>query len=1540
MYLNIIIGQLHVTALLDTGSAINIMSKSCFDSLAPFTVVEYVECHDNLLLANNQSVTVSGTANIKLRVQNSDISCVVKFYILEEASHPVLLGMDYLQSSGLVLDFSKGSTFSHVKRTTKIKCHSTVSILPNSEYLVVGKLSKDLHIGMQGITLSHAELLHKGLILAKCLVTCTRDHLVLLRVMNPGNETVHLHKGMILATFQLCDNSVDIIRLPASDISCSHVSHACSQNTTILSSSEPHVHSKFEPVIDHKFMSEFDLNPDLSVDQQNQLYQCLYEHKDVFMTEDNPGLGHTTVVKHRIHLKPDAKSKHQRPYRLPPDKKLVLRHQLDELLDQGIIAPVSETENVPITSPIVLVAKRHKPKVDPQNISKEQSLSSYRFCCDFRYLNSQTQDFRYTIPDLQELTESFSETSPNYITSLDLSSGFFQMSISEDSTKYTAFNTCYGSFKFLRLPQGLRTAPNSFQLLMDKILHGLTFVSVLCYLDDICIFSDTFDKHVLALHEVLSRLQSAGLKLKPKPKCHFAYSSCVFLGHSISKEGIIPPSDKLELIRDYPTPTCKKELQRALGLFNWFRKYIPNYSSVANPLYKLMKKNVTFIWSKDCELSFQQLKTAFVSSKALAFPRFELPFRLAVDTSSRGIGYMLYQIHENDSPKVVRFGSKGLSKWQQSYGPTKLELLGLVTSVLDCASYLRGHHFIVECDHQALKPLFQKQLKGAIYDRWLSILQQFDFDILYKPAAQMAVPDAFSRYPSFEDTLISSPDETDIHFPYVPEKQTCINLVTPDAQVIQSLPSINSIQILSHDDYHLYDADTEDNFIVPSKHLHKRFRRRKLLSSSNELRKTFQPKPVDLPVIGKTKNSISPQPHTGGILPTAEVSLSPGEKSSGLSEQENYVPPSSQEYSSDPVEHPIVFSGTSESELSSQNANTQPSEVNNQTMTALRVNMSDSDRSDNELHNLPALTLLDMTVEHIKQDQDQDSTLIPLKAYLTTGELPQSQKLARAVLVQHSDFVIVNGILFHSRVSRAKRSQLLSQYQLVLPQSCIPAVLTLFHDSPLAAHGGIQDTLDRVREHYFFPSMTKIVSDYVQSCHACQSRKVTRLYQKNSVVAYPTPTAPFSVWQIDLYGPLPVTPRANVYIFTALCMFSKYLFAVPIRNKDAITVAETLFQLFTTFGVCDCLLSDRGSEFTALVTSELCNLLQVPQQFSPSFVHHCMGAVERSHATLAARLTPYMNADCSNWDINLHSVVFAMNNAVHAGLGYSPFEIVFAQRPKFPLVISPQVTFQTLSKDVDQYLASKLKLLTQIREHVHENLEQYQERMIQNTNAGRQILELTIGDYVYVTDESGGPAKKLRNHFKGPYVVEEVLSPHLIKLKDLSADKVFPQPFHIDRLKMAYVRHPQPLNYYGITTKVLDKTYNTQSVQTDKTSLVHADIQHVDTQDDNLQEPVDPKISLNDESQRNLRPKRNVQKPLRYRDSDHVDPCKLSLGIIEQDKGSSNVKRVLAQRHTMDGLQYLVQLVGEPAQNAVWVHTNDLQNKTKGKILNNPPPTV
>ena len=158
-----------------------------------------------------------------------------------------------------------------------------------------------------------------------------------------------------------------------------------------------------------------------------------------------------------------------------------------------------------------------------------------------RFLNSQTQQFRYSIPDLQELAESFTQRTPNYMSSIDLiSSGFFQMEIAPQSSKYTAFNICFGTYKFLRLPMGLNTAPSSFQLLMDKVLSGLTFQSALCYPDDVIVASDTLESHMSDLQELFDRFRMAGLKLNPY-ECKFGHTECIYLGHLVSKEGLSPP---------------------------------------------------------------------------------------------------------------------------------------------------------------------------------------------------------------------------------------------------------------------------------------------------------------------------------------------------------------------------------------------------------------------------------------------------------------------------------------------------------------------------------------------------------------------------------------------------------------------------------------------------------------------------------------------------------------------------------------------------------------------------------------------------------------------------------------------------------------------------------------------------------------------------------------------------------------------------------------------------------------------------------------
>lgn len=526
-----------VAALIDTGSSVNLISSELYNSI-PHKLKTSINTYtrDTLLLANAQKISVVGTATIQVSVNNERHNINVN--ILTNLSNPLILGTSYLKDQNVVLNFktlSIGTTQANVRSINR------VTVPPNSEMIITGQLPANIFHGQQGFCGNDKYLNKLGLLISKSLVTVSKNKTVPVKLLNPGNEPIRIQKGKILAHFTGISPDDEIMKLPddKKSISNSDMVNFVSQTADLINGTD----TEFE-ISDGEnqrtFVDNFKLDSHLSDDQIDQLKHVLCNNKDIFLTKDNPSLGHTDLVQHHLVLKPDFKPKHQRPYRLPPQKREILRHHLDELLEQGIIVPLDPNEDAPITSPIVLVTKRSKNASEHQEINREASLSQYRFCVDFRYLNSQVKHFSYAIPDLQELTESFTQRIPNYITSIDLSSGFFQMNIDSESTKYTAFNTCYGSFKFLRMPMGLSSSPSSFQLLMAKVLRGLTFQSCLCYFDDVLIFSETFSEHIADLQEIFGRLRSAGLKLNPK-KCAFAQESCIYLGHHISNNGIKPP---------------------------------------------------------------------------------------------------------------------------------------------------------------------------------------------------------------------------------------------------------------------------------------------------------------------------------------------------------------------------------------------------------------------------------------------------------------------------------------------------------------------------------------------------------------------------------------------------------------------------------------------------------------------------------------------------------------------------------------------------------------------------------------------------------------------------------------------------------------------------------------------------------------------------------------------------------------------------------------------------------------------------------------
>ena len=438
--------------------------------------------------------------------------------------------------------------------------------------------------------------------------------------------------------------------------------------------------------------------------------------------------------------------------------------------------------------------------------------------------------------------------------------------------------------------------------------------------------------------------------------------------------------------------------------------------------------------------------------------------------------------------------------------------------------------------------------------------------------------------------------------------------------------------------------------------------------------------------------------------------------------------------------------------------------------------------------------------------------------------------------------------------------------------------------------------------------------------------------QKANITAFPTPTGPFQVWEVDLYGPLPISLKGNVYVFTAADMFSKFTFGRPLANKDALSVSNALFHLFTSFGVCSTLISDQGTEVTAKVTREVCKMLGVEQQFTPSFMHHCLGALERKHAPLAEKLTTFMHSDCKNWEDMLPAIVFAMNSSVNSSVGYSPFEIVYGQRPKFPLAeIIPHSELQTLPKDMKTYLLNHNRKLITIREHLKQNALKSQDKMLSVSNKDNtDTVKFEKGDFVYLSEQPTRPAQKLQFRYSGPYIIHEIPSSHMVLLQNPTTKQCFKNPVHINRIKQACVRQPEPSPFFKVIKSVNDRKTLNKCSQTD----------HTQTQNDHIQ-PSDKKNTETTSKTYGTKPRksqRNIKKPIRYRNSDHVNPFDMSsldLTVSSDSDGFHKIKRILAKKNENDTVNYLVQIRGEPAENAIWVPYSNL--KAKAAIKKRPP---
>lgn len=465
------------------------------------------------------------------------------------------------------------------------------------------------------------------------------------------------------------------------------------------------------------------LGKDLTPEQRQALRNVLWENADAFAFIPEQ-LGRCNVAVFDVRLKPGAVPVAQPYHRTPFKHRDAFRKEIDRMLELGLLRPSSS----PWASPVVLVPKKD---------------GSLRVTFDYRRgPNTWLEKDEYPLPRLDEILALLGEA--KYLCAVDATKGFLQVPCTEEASRVCAVTTPFGLFEPTVMTMGVKTAPPTWQRAMNIGLAEHMGKRVFCYMDDAIIFAPTFEELLENVRLVLGAFRKMGIRLSPA-KCQFGVRSLKFLGHIISPEGIQPDQGILEAIETYPPPREKVHVQRFLGLTNWLRKYVRNYARIAAPLSKLTG-NEPFKFEEEERQAFHQLKHALKNPPILRHPDMARPFVLKTDACRLGLGGILAQRDpETGHEYVVRYGSRKTTTAERNYSATDLECAAVIHFIRKWHVFLAGGHFTIVTDHMALKYLMTTSDLTGRLARWAIRLQEYEFDIEYRPGKKHGDVDALSR---------------------------------------------------------------------------------------------------------------------------------------------------------------------------------------------------------------------------------------------------------------------------------------------------------------------------------------------------------------------------------------------------------------------------------------------------------------------------------------------------------------------------------------------------------------------------------------------------------------------------------------------------------------------------------------------------------------------------------------------------------------------------------------------------------------------------
>ncbi|KAM1495767.1 hypothetical protein ACFX14_030014 [Malus domestica] len=722
--------------MLDLGASINVMPYSIYASM---NLGELKQDGVIIQLADRSNAYPKGVLEDVL-VQVNHLIFPADFYVLEmeDSSHvpslPILLGRPFMKTARTKIDVFKGTLTMefdgdiinfNLSETIKypIEDHScfAIDIVDSLAQVHLDQMNEDA----LEVALVHGIGARMGCGGSQATHGMQSDHVA----MPPCGEVIEMVAALESLPSHFGKSPLSIL----DSVLTNKLLPSIVQPPTLELKPLPS-HLKYVFLGDDETLPVI-ISSSLTAQEEDKLKRVLKEHKPAigWTLADIKGISPTTCM-HRILLEEGAKPSREAQRRLNPPMLEVVKNEV-----------------VPKKSGVTVV------KNEEQELVPTRVVTGWRVCIDYRKLNAMTRKDHFPLPFLDQMLERLAGY--QFYCFLDGYSGYNQIVIAPEDQEKTTFTCPFGTFAYRRMPFGLCNAPATFQRCMVSIFSDYVEKIIEIFMDDFSVFGNSFDHCLHNLTLILKRCVETNLVLNWE-KCHFMVKQGIVLGHIISEKGIEVDKSKVDLVRHLPSPTSVREVRSFLGHAGFYRRFIKDFSKIAQPLCRLLQKEVVFEFDDACSTAFKHLKEALTSAPIITPPDWSLPFELMCDASDYAIGAVLGQ-RKNKQPHVVYYASRTLNDAQLNYSTTEKELLAVVFALDKFRSYLLGTKVIIFTDHAALKYLLTKKEAKPRLIRWMLLLQEFDIEIRDKKGVENVVADHLSRMVHEEASPISEtfPDE-------------------------------------------------------------------------------------------------------------------------------------------------------------------------------------------------------------------------------------------------------------------------------------------------------------------------------------------------------------------------------------------------------------------------------------------------------------------------------------------------------------------------------------------------------------------------------------------------------------------------------------------------------------------------------------------------------------------------------------------------------------------------------------------------------------